>query len=129
MPRLALVKEMLKNSDLARYITNLLPLALKSGHTHRTLLAFNAATLHDYLAHAKELDDGTVAHLLPALLQPLQKRSDASKDAILGSYILLAALSHKCRFSSEAVTTIMVAMINSAKRVSTRQFINAIVSV
>ncbi|KAF9021672.1 hypothetical protein BDZ89DRAFT_1137818 [Hymenopellis radicata] len=129
VPRIALVKEMLKNTEVTRFITNLLPSALKAGSSHRTLLAFNAATLHDYLAHKKDLDDGTVAHILPALLEPLHKRSDAPKDAVLGSYILLAALSHKCQFSADALKTIVSAMINSAKRVSAKQFINAVVSV
>ncbi|KAF9034474.1 hypothetical protein BDZ89DRAFT_1158021 [Hymenopellis radicata] len=129
VPRIALVKEMLKNTEVTRFITGLLPSALTGGSSHRTLLAFNAATLHDYLAHKKEIDDGTVAHILPALLEPLHKRSDAPKDAVLGSYILLAALSHKCRFSADALKTIVSAMINSAKRVSAKQFINAVVSV
>ncbi len=129
VPRVALVKEMLKNTEITRFIAALLPTALKGEYSHRTLLAFNAATLHDYMAHKKVIDDGTVAHLLPALLEPLHKRSNAPKDAILGSYILLAALAHKCRFSADALKTIVTAMINSAKRVSAKQFINAVVSV
>ncbi|KAJ7884545.1 hypothetical protein B0H14DRAFT_3742152 [Mycena olivaceomarginata] len=35
--------------------------------SHHTLLAFNAATIHDYLTRTKTPDEGTAAHLLPAL--------------------------------------------------------------
>ncbi|KAJ7456907.1 hypothetical protein FB451DRAFT_1275210 [Mycena latifolia] len=75
-------------------------------------------------------DEGTLAHLLPALLEPLQSRSDAvTKDAILGSYILLSALAQVCQFTSLALKTIINTMANCARRVSTKQFVNAVVSV
>lgn len=84
IPRISLVTEMLKNSDASRFITSLLPSALKGGYTHRTLLAFNAATLHDFIARSKTLDEGTLAYMLPALLEPLQHRADIPlKDAIV----------------------------------------------
>jgi U3 small nucleolar RNA-associated protein 10 len=62
---------------------NLLPTAIKASSSHHTLLAFNAATIHDYLTRTKTLDEGTLAHLLPALIEPLQQRSDIIKDAIV----------------------------------------------
>jgi hypothetical protein len=77
---------MLKNTDVARFVVALLPNALKSDHVHRTLLAFNAASLHDFILRSKSLDEGTVAFLLPALLEPLQKRpsgADAPRDSIV----------------------------------------------
>ena len=76
---------MLKNTDVARFVTSLLPSALASGHVHRTLLVFNAATLHDYIVHSKTLDEGTVAFLLPAFLESLQKPApgDVRKDSIV----------------------------------------------
>ncbi|KAK0200852.1 hypothetical protein DFS33DRAFT_1386800 [Desarmillaria ectypa] len=130
VPRMALVKEMLKNSDVSRFIVNLLPAAIKGGYSHRSLLAFNAATLHDYMMHSKALDDGTLAYLLPALLEPLQNSSKLpTKNAILGSYILLSTLSHKCSFTAAAQNAIVAAMSSSAQRVSSKQFISAIVSV
>jgi U3 small nucleolar RNA-associated protein 10 len=86
VPRLFLVTEMLKNSDATRFIVNLLPTAIRANCSHHTLLAFNAATVHDYLTRTKSLDEGTLAHLLPALLEPLQHRSDAIvKDAVVRS--------------------------------------------
>ncbi|KAJ6630100.1 hypothetical protein B0H10DRAFT_1984968 [Mycena sp. CBHHK59/15] len=130
VPRNSLVTEMLKNSDVTRFIINLLPTAIKGGYSHHTLLAFNAATLHDYLTRTKTLDEGTLACMLPALLEPLQNRSDGfAKDAILGSYILLSALSQICQLAPPALKAIVNAMASCARRVSTRQFVNAAVSV
>ncbi|KAF8192665.1 hypothetical protein K438DRAFT_2017867 [Mycena galopus ATCC 62051] len=127
--RLSLVTEMLKNSDATRFIVNLLPTAIKTNCSHHTLLAFNAATIHDYLTRTKTLDEGILAHLLPALLEPLQQRSEVNKDAILGSYILLAALAQVCQLAPLALKTIINLMASSARRVATNQFFNAVVSV
>ncbi|KAJ7607399.1 hypothetical protein FB45DRAFT_1135460 [Roridomyces roridus] len=129
VPRVALVTEMLKNSDATRFIVNLLPTAIKGNYSHHTILAFNAATIHDYLTRVKALDEGTIAHLLPALLAPLQNRANVTKDAILGSCILLSALSQVCRVTPAALKTIVNAMAASARRVATKQFVNAVVSV
>ena len=77
---------MLRNSDLARFVTSLLPTAIKNGVSHRVLLAFNAATLHEFITRSKGLDEGTMAYLLPALLAPLQQKSLApSQDSIVSS--------------------------------------------
>ncbi|KAJ6463475.1 hypothetical protein C8R45DRAFT_840925 [Mycena sanguinolenta] len=129
VPRPSLVTEMLKNSDATRFIVNLLPTAIKANCVHHTLLAFNAATIHDYLTRTKTLDEGILALLLPVLLEPLQHRSDVVKDAILGSYILLSALAQVCQLTPLALKTIINAMASSARRVATNQFVNAVVSV
>ena len=80
---------MLKDVDLTRFVVNLLPSTLdenlrpKVGFSvHRTLLAFNLATLLEYLSHAKEdtLDAGLLAFLLPALLSPLQLADSDGSD-------------------------------------------------
>lgn len=82
--RVSLVSEMLRNGDVARFVASLLPEALKEDREHRTLLAFNAATLHEFIKRSKVLDEGTLAYLLPSILEPLQKRSEnVSKDAIV----------------------------------------------
>ncbi|KAJ7762738.1 hypothetical protein DFH07DRAFT_813302 [Mycena maculata] len=130
VPRISLVTEMLKNPDATRFIVNLLPTAVKGNYSHHTLLAFNAATIHDYLTRIKALDEGTLAHLLPALLEPLQNRSEiVVRDAILGSYILISTLAQVCQLTPSALKTIINAMANSARRVATKQFVNAVVSV
>jgi U3 small nucleolar RNA-associated protein 10 len=73
---------MLKNQDLARFVVSLLPTAIKKGLTHHVLLAFNAATLHDFIKRSKTINEGTIAYLLPALLEPLQQKpKKLSKDA------------------------------------------------
>ncbi|KAF7307826.1 U3 small nucleolar RNA-associated protein 10 [Mycena kentingensis (nom. inval.)] len=132
VPRFPLVTELLKveNSDARRFIVSLLPGAIAGGYVHHTILAFNAATLHDYLIRAKTLDEGTLAHLLPALVHPLQHWSDAvGTDAVLGSYILLSALSQTCRLTPAALKALLTSMSRVAIHVQTKQFVNAVVSV
>jgi U3 small nucleolar RNA-associated protein 10 len=82
---------MLRNTDLARFVAALLPDSIKEGYCHRTLVAFNAATFHDFITRSKSLDEGTLAFLLPALLQPLQARLGAAaptKDEIVSPLFL-----------------------------------------
>lgn len=75
---------MLRNTELARFVTSLLPRAIKNGFSHRVLLAFNAATLHEFITRSKVLDEGTIAYLLPALLEPLQQNlSIPSEDYVV----------------------------------------------
>ena len=85
LPRVFLATEMLRNAELARFVTSLMPKAVKSGFSHRILLAFYAATLHEFITRSKELDEGTMAYLLPALLEPLQqqKSSASSQDSVV----------------------------------------------
>lgn len=53
---------------------------------HRTLVAFNAATMHDYIASSPALDEGILAFLLSALLAPFQtSHSDANATVSLPS--------------------------------------------
>jgi hypothetical protein len=75
---------MLRNLEVARFVVALLPSAIKEGHSHRVLLAFSAACLHEFIKRTKSLDEGTLAFLLPALLEPLQQQTTTpSKDAIV----------------------------------------------
>lgn len=75
--------EMLRNSDVTRFVVSLLPSALKENRSHRVLLVFNAATLHEFISRSKTLDEGTMACILPALLEPLEVKNEASLDAIV----------------------------------------------
>jgi len=47
----------------------------------------------------------------------------------LGSYVLLSTLSHKSHLASKATKAIVGAMVESAPRVSTGQFMKAVVAV
>jgi U3 small nucleolar RNA-associated protein 10 len=92
---------MLKNQDLARFVVSLLPTAIKKGLTHHVLLAFNAATLHDFIKRSKTINEGTVAYLLPALLEPLQQKpKKLSKDAVVSLDIGFFFPTHSCCFFS-----------------------------
>jgi U3 small nucleolar RNA-associated protein 10 len=66
-------------------MSSLLPSAMKAGRCHRVLLAFNAACLHDFILHGQSLDEGTLAYLLPALLEPLQQ-IPVIKDAVVCNF-------------------------------------------
>ncbi|OAX34660.1 hypothetical protein K503DRAFT_428951 [Rhizopogon vinicolor AM-OR11-026] len=113
LARSSIVKAMAANQAVARYIASLLPTAIRGSYSHRTLVAFNAATMHDYIATRPALDEGTLAFLLSALLAPFQT-SHADANATLGSYVLLSTLSHKVSLSSAAVAAIIGAMASSA---------------
>ncbi|KJA17838.1 hypothetical protein HYPSUDRAFT_191636 [Hypholoma sublateritium FD-334 SS-4] len=130
VPRVSLVTEMLKNTDLARFVTSLLPTSLKKGVANPVLIAFNAATLHDFIKRSKSLTEGTVAYLVPALLDPLQQKAKKlSKDAVIGSYILLASLSQKCQMSPAALKISVNSMTVCAHVVRGEQYISALIAV
>lgn len=76
---------MLRSTELARFVTSLFPTAVKNGLSHRVLLTFNAATLHEFITRSKDMDEGTMAYLLPALLVPMQQMSSTStsQDSIV----------------------------------------------
>ncbi|EJD05052.1 uncharacterized protein FOMMEDRAFT_105292 [Fomitiporia mediterranea MF3/22] len=119
-----LVTEMLRDRELTRFVVSLLPetLSTASGrNVHRTLICFNTSVVLEYVTRAekRDLDAPILAFLLPALTEPL-KDTHASvsqqlrKDAILGSFVLLAALSQKCTFTVPAVKTVMSGMVHCA---------------
>lgn len=68
--------------DIARFVVRLLPNGLKGQYVHRTLVAFNAAVLHDFLREAT-LSQEALAYLLPALLEPLQKSHLTTESTII----------------------------------------------
>ncbi|KAG1720632.1 hypothetical protein EDB19DRAFT_1775930 [Suillus lakei] len=113
LARSSMVKAMAANQAVARFIASLLPTAMRGSCSHRTLVAFNAATMHDYIASSPALDEGILAFLLSALLVPFQT-SHGDTNATLGSYVLLSTLSHKTSLSSAAVAAIVGAMATSA---------------
>ncbi len=85
IPRHVLAVAMRKNVELTRFVVNLLPNSyggdsnVKTIRTaHRTLLAFNLATLLEFipLVDNDGLVAGTMSFLLPALLTPLKISSN-----------------------------------------------------
>ncbi|CAA7262090.1 unnamed protein product [Cyclocybe aegerita] len=130
LPRVSLVTEMLKNDEVARFVASLLPTGVKKDLIHRTLVAFYAATMHEFITRSKSLKEGTVAYILPALLEPLQRKVKlTSGDVVLGSYILFSALSKKCELSASALNIVVGAMASSAQTVNPDQFVNSLVAV
>ncbi|KAL1725845.1 hypothetical protein EV714DRAFT_255460 [Schizophyllum commune] len=127
VPRSALVAEMRKNSVVARFISSLVPSAIPYGAAHANLIKFNVSVLRDFITLGKTLDEGAIAHLLQAILAPLQ--SNTSRDAVLGSYILLASLSHKVQLPGPALKSVVGSMAASAHEVEPVQLVTALVSV
>ncbi|EPQ56067.1 hypothetical protein GLOTRDRAFT_129071 [Gloeophyllum trabeum ATCC 11539] len=133
LPRTALVTEMTRNTDLARFVASLFPSALEESSTYRALVAFHTGALLDFIAATKSLNEGQLAFVLPALLKPLQvttpEKTPYVKDIVLGNYVLLAALSQKCTFSAAALKVIVDAAVSSSQHVSLNQSIRAVVSI
>lgn len=148
--------------DFSRFIGSLLPGAVKSTSAagiHRALIAFHAGTLLDFVKRSCQkrvgaLEEGTLAWVLPAAIEPLQVAStvevESSKESLvsevivsnmffhlrfsrsttqLSSYLLLSALAHTCPLSSRALSTIMKAIASCASRVSPKQLIRTLASI
>ncbi|KAJ3806976.1 armadillo-type protein [Lentinula aff. lateritia] len=163
LPRKALVQAMLRNGDIARLVVRLLGEALKGhkdgsfsgGKLFRTLVAFWAATMHDFvLAHgshgAKGMSEGTSALVFAAVIEPLSaipkfkskpnskigkgKRYDnVERDTILTSYILLATISSQapCSLTPPALKVIISSMVNAAAPgtgISAQQLVKTLVA-
>ncbi|KAL5525140.1 UTP10 [Sanghuangporus sanghuang] len=139
--RSALVTEMLKGRELTRFVVSLLPetLAVSGGrNVHRTLISFNVSTILEYVTRAerRDLDAPLLAFLLPALTAPLKvfelsMAQGLRKDSILGSFVLLSALSQKCSFTSPAVKTILSGMVHCASAtmvIGAHQLLTALIS-
>ncbi|KAJ3898549.1 armadillo-type protein [Lentinula edodes] len=163
LPRKALVQAMLRNGDIARLVVRLLGEALKGhndglfsgGKFFRTLVAFWAATMHDFvLAHgshgAKGMSEGTSALVFAAIIEPLsaipkfkpksnsksgkgERYDNVERDTILTSYILLATISSQapCSLTPPALKVIISSMVNAAAPgtgISAQQLVKTLVA-
>ncbi|KIO05768.1 hypothetical protein M404DRAFT_103232, partial [Pisolithus tinctorius Marx 270] len=134
LSRSALVKEMVSGVEVARFTAELLPTAVKCSYSHRTLLAFNTATMHDYISSVPRLDDGMLAFILPASLTPLET-TPRDVNIVLGSFVLLCVLSQKVNLKPAALVAIISMMVTQVCKVqekngvSTTQFIKAAIVV
>ncbi|KZT23010.1 hypothetical protein NEOLEDRAFT_1180414 [Neolentinus lepideus HHB14362 ss-1] len=133
LSRTSLVTEMIRNSDLSRFVTSLLMTGIEHESAHRALVAFHTGILIEFIAKSKSLSAGELAFILPALLVPLQKidsqQTPYLKDIVLGNYVILAALSQKCPFSAEALQAIVSAVVASGHHVYPIQCIRALLSI
>ncbi|KAI0712775.1 armadillo-type protein [Cerioporus squamosus] len=134
-----LLKEMLSKPEVARLVTKILPSVLKdcSAGLHRALIAFHTGVLLEYIAKCKALDENAMALLLPAAMEPLESASAEDSpgkpallhELILGSYLVLAAISQKTHLTSKAVKSMLAAIMGTASRVSSKQLVRTLVSV
>ncbi|KAI0632952.1 hypothetical protein C8Q77DRAFT_1120632 [Trametes polyzona] len=134
-----LINEMLKSLEVARFVSAILPATLQR-HTagvHRALIAFHTGALLEFVAKSKTLDEDAMAVLLPAALEPLQTAASPEvavkpallQESILGSYLILAAISQKARLTVQAVKSILTAVVDCAERVSPKQLVRTLVSI
>ncbi|KAI0670242.1 hypothetical protein C8Q78DRAFT_1138718 [Trametes maxima] len=137
--RSLLLNEMLKAPDVVRFVSEILPSVLKqhSAGAHRALIAFHTGSLLEFVGRCKSLDENAMAILLPAALQPLQIAKDPHssvkpailQESILGSYLILAAISQKTRLTAKGVKSILSAVAECAERVSPKQLVRTLVSI
>ncbi|EIW76657.1 hypothetical protein CONPUDRAFT_168479 [Coniophora puteana RWD-64-598 SS2] len=111
LPRTALIKGMVNNKDVARFVAEMYPNAIAASTTHRALLAFQSATMHDYISSVS-LDESILAMLLPSILAPLQNPND--RNAILSAYVLASTLSHRTTLTERALVSILKMMVPRA---------------
>ncbi|KAI9571928.1 hypothetical protein HD554DRAFT_2300345 [Boletus coccyginus] len=136
LPRSALIKAMASDTEVARFVADLVPIAVKCSHSHRTLLAFRVATMLDYISTVPSLDDGILAFVLPSLLIPLQS-SQKDTNIALGCFVLLCTLSRRVDLKPAAVSAIISAMSTQVRgtrgsgkgSVSTAEFVRTAVAI
>lgn len=131
VPRSALVTEMVRNVAVARFVASALPKAVKDRTAHRALVAFHTAALFEYISRIKAPDDGVLAFLLPAMLEPLQHNAAqaGTKDVVLSNYVLLSVLSQKVVLQGPAIKVILSVMASCSSKVAPQQFMKAALSV
>lgn len=75
---------MCANLDLARYIVSILPTALDTQVSHRSLVAFTTGTLAEYISRLSRIDEGILAFLLPACRRMFSvSDGPGSKDVVV----------------------------------------------
>ncbi|KAI1789700.1 hypothetical protein LXA43DRAFT_1019967 [Ganoderma leucocontextum] len=134
-----LINDLVSKPEVARFAAAILPATLRdhAAGVHRALIAFHAGVFLEYIANAKALDENVMTFLLPAAMEPLQSASDSRSEvkpallheSILGSYLILAAISQKARLTAKATKTILTAIVECAERVSPKQLVRTLVSI
>ncbi|KAH9920883.1 armadillo-type protein [Epithele typhae] len=133
-----LINDMVTKPEVVHFTAGILPVVLKdhSSGMHRALIAFHTGSLLEYIAKAKTLDENTMTVLLPAAVDPLQIASGTEQvvrpavmqEVVLGSYLVLAALSQKTRLIPKAVKTLLTTVCDCSERVSGKHLIRTLVS-
>ena len=80
LPRSALVAAMIRDNDLTRFISSLLQTALQHSCVHRALIGFHSGVFLEYTTQIKAIDEGVVAFLIPAFIEPLKS---GNKDYVV----------------------------------------------
>jgi U3 small nucleolar RNA-associated protein 10 len=113
LPRSNIATEMIKKTDLARFVVSLLPSALRASSitVHRSLVAFSTGVVAEYITRHPKIDEGIIAFVLPACVAMVESAGfPSAKDAALAGAILLASLSHRCQLTPAAIESILTSV-------------------
>ncbi|EJD43874.1 hypothetical protein AURDEDRAFT_185221 [Auricularia subglabra TFB-10046 SS5] len=130
LPRAALVTEMRKTTAVSRFVASIHPGTVTANCSSDTVVSFNASVLLDFFAGADAhvLNEETLAFLLPALVLPLMQ-DKSSQSCLMGSLLLLAALSQKCRLTADALRTILKSVVKAKRVVAPSQLQATLVAI
>jgi hypothetical protein len=102
LARQTLVTAMSKSPELVRFVSGLLPSAVKAQAPHRTLVAFHTAVFMDFIARSQHtsrnvIEEGVLASLISSFLGSLTQDEASSptgvfRDAVVRGHVLLIAL-------------------------------------
>lgn len=66
------------STPFARYVSSLLPNAIKGGYAHRALVGFNIGVMHAYILGCGVLDEGVMTLVVSALMDVLKDGEDVN---------------------------------------------------
>lgn len=90
LSRSALLTQMTKDRDLARFVLGLLSQAVASSTVHRTLINFHTSVAIEYTSRVPVPDEGILAFFLPSITGPMG--NDAANREITVSQIISCLL-------------------------------------
>lgn len=130
LPRAAFVTEMRKTTSVARFVASIHPDTVKAGCSSDAVISFNASVFLDFFAaaDARVLNEETLAFLLPALVLPLTQ-GKVSQSCMMGSLLLLAALSQKCRLTTDALRSVIKSVVKAKRAVAPSQLQATLVAI
>ncbi|KAG9044794.1 snoRNA-binding rRNA-processing protein utp10 [Tulasnella sp. UAMH 9824] len=127
LPRSALLTQMTKERDFARFVLKILSQAVASSTVHRTLVNFHTSVAIEYISRLPVADAGILAFFLPSITGPMSN-DGASREITLSAFVVLAALAQSVRLSSKALKAIIQSIVDVSERVSTLELLTVLIA-
>ncbi|KAG8937752.1 snoRNA-binding rRNA-processing protein utp10, partial [Tulasnella sp. 419] len=124
--RSSITSQMVKDSDLARLVTSVLPSAIEENNLYPALVNFNTSVTVEYIMQLTRIDEGLLAFTLPAITSSLVLRGN--KEAMLGSFVILGSLSRKVQLKPKVIEAVTTVMINALSQVEEHQLLAALIA-